>query len=125
MNLSGLPDGRFAMLVSGVGKVSSSYSPLSATRRTSRAPFSGSMALIVLAAICFFSCVFLLFVLIKWMRDTKRKNKTAPLVETNVAQTHKERRPHVVAFRKKAGRRDRLRAGAHRMSTITERLRGR
>jgi hypothetical protein len=113
------------MLVSGVGKVSSSCSPLSGIRRTSRAPFSGPMALIVLAAICFFSCVFLLFVLVKWMRDTKRKTKTRPVVDNNVAETHKERRPQVVVFRKNVGKRDRLKAGAHRMSTTTERLSGR
>jgi hypothetical protein len=113
------------MLVSGVGKVSSSCSPLSGIRRTSRAPFSGPMALIVLTAICFFSCVFLLFVLVKWMRDTKRKTKTRPVVDNNVGETHQETRPHVVVFRKNVGKRDRLKAGAHRMSTIAERLSGR
>jgi hypothetical protein len=74
------------MLVSGVGKVSSSYSPLSGIRRTSRAPFSGPMALIVLAAI-FFPWVVFLFVLINWMRDTERKTKTHPVVDNNVGKT--------------------------------------
>jgi len=76
------------------------------------------MALIVLATIYFFSCVFLLF-------DTKRKTKTRPVTDNNVGEPHKERRPHVVFSRKNVERRDRLKAGAQRMSTITERLSGR
>ena len=50
MNLSGFPDGRVAMLVYGVGTVSSSHSPHSG-RRTSGSVLR-AMALMVLAAIC-------------------------------------------------------------------------
>jgi hypothetical protein len=102
------------MLVRGVGNVSSSYSSLSGIRRTALAPFSGPMALIALTTICLFSCVFLLFVLIKWMRGTKRRTKTCPVVDRNVGETHKERRPQVVVSRKKVERRDRLKVGVYR-----------
>jgi hypothetical protein len=34
------------------------------------------MALIVLAAICLLACIFFLFVLFQWTRDTKRKTTT-------------------------------------------------
>src|SRR5262249_15748584 len=37
-----------------------------------------AVASIVLAAICFLACAFLLFVLVQWMRDRNRKKTTRP-----------------------------------------------
>jgi hypothetical protein len=39
------------------------------------------MALIVLAAICLLACMFLLFVLYQWTRDTKRRATTRAAVD--------------------------------------------
>lgn len=43
-----------------------------------RPPFSpGAMSLIILIVICLLACAFLLYVLLQWMRDTKRKPEVA------------------------------------------------
>lgn len=78
------------------------------------------MALIVLIAICFFACIFLLFVLLKWMRDAKRQAKTRPGVDNKVDKKREEKRSRVVDFRRAVERRDRSKFGAHRVPTITE-----
>jgi hypothetical protein len=78
------------------------------------------MALIVLVTICFLACVFLLFVLVQWMRDTKRKTTTRPEVDSKVGETREERRLHAVGSRTKAERRNHFKAGARRVSTIPE-----
>lgn len=79
------------------------------------------MALIVLAAICFLACVFLLFVLVQWTRDTKRKRTTRPMLDSEVDQTHEEKRPRIVGSRRTVERRDRFKVGAHKECSITER----
>jgi hypothetical protein len=79
------------------------------------------MALIVLATIGFLACVSLVFVLDQWMRDTKRKAKTHPNVDSNVGETDEQKRPHVVASQRAVERRDRSKCAAHRMSRISRR----
>jgi hypothetical protein len=74
------------------------------------------MALIALTTICLLACGFFLFVLIQWMRDTKRKT-TRPEVDSRVGETRATRRPHIVGDRKTVERRDRFKVKAHRVST--------
>jgi hypothetical protein len=110
------------MLVSGVGTISSPHSGNGAyvARSVLRA-----MALIVLATICFLGCVFLVFVLVQWMQDTKRKTATRPVADSKVSETREEKRPHMVGSGRTLERRDRFRVGANRVSTIRERWGGR
>jgi hypothetical protein len=79
------------------------------------------MALIALTTICLLACVFLLFVLIQWMRDTKRKTTTRPEVDSRVGETRATRHPHIVGDRRTVVRRDRFKVKAHRVSTSTDR----
>ena len=81
------------------------------------------MALIVLVTICLLACVFLLFVLVQWTRDTKRKTTTRPDAANNVGEKREEKRPHTVGSRRTAERRDRFKAGSRRLSTVSERSR--
>jgi hypothetical protein len=82
------------------------------------------MALIVLATICFLACAFLLFVLVQWMRDGKRKTGTRPDVGNKPGQPY-ETRAHVVSFPGTAERRDRPKVRAHQASGIAEQPCGR
>jgi hypothetical protein len=79
------------------------------------------MALIVSATIYFPACVFLVFVLDQWMRDTKRKAKTHPNVDSNVGETDEQKHPHAVGSQRAVERRDRSKSAAHRMSRISRR----
>lgn len=79
------------------------------------------MALIVLATICFFACVFLVFVLIKWIRDPKRRPKTHPDTGSNVGKAQEKKRSHAVGSPRVVERRERFKGRAHRMSTISGR----
>ena len=44
------------------------------------------MRLVVLAAICFLACGFLVFVLVEWMLDAKRKTLAHPAVDRGVVE---------------------------------------
>jgi hypothetical protein len=83
------------------------------------------MTLIVLVTICLLACVFLLFVLAQWMRDTKRKTTARPEVDSKAGETREEKRPHTAGSRRTAEGRYRFKVGARRVSTITERSGGR
>ena len=78
------------------------------------------MALIVLATICFLACVFLLFALVQWMRDGKRKTRTRPEAGNKAGEPH-EKRTQVVSFPGTVDRRDRQKVPAHQVSGIAER----
>jgi hypothetical protein len=84
-----------------------------------------AMALIVLTTICFFACVFLLFVLVKGMRETKRNATTRPVVDSKVSDKREEKReekpPHALDSRRIVERRDRFKVGARRVPTAKER----
>jgi hypothetical protein len=114
---SGLPDAQSAMLVLGVGR---------SVRRFRRIQDSvlRTVALIVLATISFLACVFLVFVLVQWKLDTIRKSTTRPEVDSKIGETREEKRPHTAGSRS-VERRDRFKARAHRVSTITEKSGGR
>ena len=79
------------------------------------------MALISLTTICLLACVFLLFVLIQWTRDTKSKTTTRPEVGSRVGETQATRHLHIVGDRRTVERPDRFKAKAHRVSTRTDR----
>jgi ABC-type nickel/cobalt efflux system permease component RcnA len=79
------------------------------------------MALIVLAIIGLLACVFLVFVLVQWMRDTKRKTKTHSNADSNVGETHEQKQPHVVGSLRAGERRDPFKSAAYRMSRISRR----
>jgi uncharacterized iron-regulated membrane protein len=79
-----------------------------------------AMALIVLATICFLACVFLVFVLVQWMRDTKRRAGTRPAADNNSGE-RREKQPQTVDSRRIEEKRDRFKVEARRMSSIAER----
>ena len=83
------------------------------------------MTLIVLATICFLACVFLLFVLVQWMREGKRKTTTRPAVDNEVGETRDTKHPHIVGTRGTVERRDRFRVRSHGVTAATERPGGR
>src|SRR6266852_1749945 len=111
MDRSGLLEVQFGMLVDGK-ELNSSNSP-----RWGAAYFGGSvfrdMTLIVLATICLLACVFLVFVLYQWMRDTKRKPTTRPPVDNKLGEAREEKRPYVIGPRRAVERRDRFKGGSH------------
>jgi hypothetical protein len=83
------------------------------------------MTLIVLATICFLACVFLLFVLVQWMRDGNRKTKTRPVVDSEAGETRDTKHPHIVGARRAVERHDRFKVRSHGVTAVTERLGGR
>jgi hypothetical protein len=78
------------------------------------------MAVIVFAAVGFLACAFLLFVLVQWIRDGKRKTTTHPDVGNKVGEPREKRR-QVLIFPGTAERRDRPKAGTHQVSGSAER----
>jgi hypothetical protein len=83
------------------------------------------MALIVLVMICFLACVFLLFVLVQWMGDTKRRTTTRPAVDSEVGETRETKHPHIVSSRRVVERHDRFEDASHRVASAAERSSGR
>jgi hypothetical protein len=83
------------------------------------------MPLIVLTMICFLACVFLLFVLVRWMRDTKRKTTTRLDVGSEAGETREGKHLYVVGSRTTVDGRDRSKIRARRVSSITKQLSGR
>jgi hypothetical protein len=78
------------------------------------------MASTVLATICFLACVFLLFVQVQWMRDTKRKTTTRPKADSKAGETHEQKRLHTVGVQGTVQKRNRFKVRAHRVAAITE-----
>src|SRR5262245_45827291 len=76
------------------------------------------MAFIVLVAICFLACVFFLFVLVQWTRETKRKTTTRPVVKNKAGEKREENRRHAVGSHTDVEKRDRSKVGARRMSIV-------
>jgi len=80
------------------------------------------MALIVLATICFLACVFLVFVLVQWMQETKRRAGTRPAADNKLSE-QREKQPQTVDSRRTKETRDRFKVEARRMPSIEERSR--
>ena len=93
------------------------------------ARFAGSvfrtMALIVLTTICSLACLFLLFVLYQWIRETKRKTTTRSAVGNEADETQETKHPYIVGARKAVERRDRSGVRSQRADAATEPLGGR
>lgn len=83
------------------------------------------MTLIVLTTICFLACVFLLFVLVQWIRDGKRKTTTRPTADSEVSEARETKHPHIVGPRRTVERRDRFKVRSHGVTAVTERPGGR
>jgi hypothetical protein len=66
------------------------------------------MALIVLAAICFLACIFLLFVLFQWTRDSKRKTTTRTAAGGAAGKTEENKRLQIVSPRRNIEKQDRF-----------------
>lgn len=77
------------------------------------------MALVVLATICFLACRFLLFVLVQWMREGKRKTRTRPDVGNKVGEMN-EKRALVLGFPGTAERCDRPKVLVHQVSATAK-----
>jgi hypothetical protein len=84
-----------------------------------------AMALIVLTTICLLACVFLVFVLYQWMRDTNRKTTTRPAADSEVGETRETKQPHIVGARRAVERRDRFKVRSHGAAGAAERSGGR
>ncbi len=83
------------------------------------------MTFVVLATICFLACVFYLFVLVQWTRDTKRKRTTRLVVDSKEGETREEKLPITGGSRRTGAKRDRSRDGAHQISIVSEQSGGR
>lgn len=118
---SGLSDGHSAMLVTGVERSVRRIRHIKNGAYVARSVLR-AMALIVLATICFLACVFLVFVLVQWMRDTKRRAGTRPAAD-NKSGEPREKQPQTVDSRRIEEKCDRFKVGARRMPSITERSR--
>jgi hypothetical protein len=108
------------MLVFGVARASSPHSGMG-VRRTLRSTGHGTHLFVT---ICFLACVFLLFVLVQWMRDTKRSTTTRPVVDIKGVRGAK-RNGHLRLVRRGLWNGAIVLRRAHRVSTITERSDGR
>jgi hypothetical protein len=69
------------------------------------------------------ACVFLLFVLYQWVRDTKRKTTTRFSVRNEVYEMRGKKHPHVVGPWRTAESYDRYKVRSHRAAAATERPR--
>ena len=67
-----------------------------------------AMTLIVLATICLLACVFLLFVLFQWTRDTKRKTTTRTAVDDAAGATGEKKRLRIVGSPGHSGKQNRF-----------------
>jgi len=102
MDRSGLSEGLFSILLCGIG--TEPFGGLAGLKKRT-APHDSfplwMMALIVLTTICFFACVFFLFTLVHWMRDTKRKTTIR-----SIPKTPGSSRPRVGTSRRTVTRHD-------------------
>ena len=80
------------------------------------------MALVVLATVCFLACVFLLFVLFEWTRDSKRKTTNRTAVNDSAGETD-EKKLQIVSPRRASKRGIAFRE-AHAGSRVWENGRG-
>jgi hypothetical protein len=67
----------------------------------------------VLATICFLACVFYVSVLFQWIRDTKRKPSTSPVVDNEVGGRYAKKGPYIVGPLRAAEKHNRLTVTAH------------
>jgi hypothetical protein len=86
-----------------------------------------AMTLILLTTICFFGCGFLLYVLVQWMRETKRKPASPPAIGNEADQLGEKKRLRVVKSRRTLGKTDRftLRSGRSGCGDAVESMRRR
>ena len=81
------------------------------------ASFPQAMTVIVLATICLLACVFYLFVLFQWTRDTKRKTTTRVAVDDAAGETGEEKRPQIVGPKRTNEKHDRFMERSHLASS--------
>jgi hypothetical protein len=82
------------------------------------------MDLIVLAAICFLACVFLLFVLFQWTRDSKRKTTTRTAAGGAAGKTEEKKHLRIVSPRRNIEKQDRYSERSHGVQSMRGRSRG-
>jgi len=63
------------------------------------------VTLIVLTAICLLACVFHVYVLIHWIRETKREPTTRSAGENQTNENCERKRPHTIGSRRLTGKR--------------------
>ena len=78
------------------------------------------MAIIVLTAICLLACVFLLFALVQWTRDTKRRTTTRFVTVKEQGEAHQGKRRQAVGSRVTPISRNCFRVRARRLSDIAD-----
>ena len=83
-----------------------------------------AMSLIVLTAICFLACAFYVYVLIHWMRDTKRKKATHSAGENLADENREPKRPHIIGSRRAPESHGRFAARSLRHASMAGRARG-
>ncbi len=88
------------------------------------ASFPQAMTLIVLATICLLECVFFLFVLFQWTRDTKRKTTTRTAVDDAAGETGEKKRPQIVGPKRTNEKHVRFMERSHRASSTRGRSHG-
>src|SRR5215469_5530748 len=79
------------------------------------------MALVILFAICFFACGFLLYALVQWVRDGKRKSTSTKAHPEKVSDPGNHRGSKVVALRRDGGRGDQSSPRSRRAGAATRR----
>src|SRR6266850_1960234 len=80
------------------------------------------MALVVLATVCFLACVFLLFVLFEWTRDSKRKTTNRTAVNDSAGETD-EKKLQIVSPRRSIAKGDRFSRSSRWVQGMGERSR--
>jgi hypothetical protein len=79
--------------------------------------FPQAVTVIVLATICLLACVFFLFVLFQWTRDTKRKTTTRTAVDDAAGETGEKKRPQIVGPKRTNEKHDRFLERSRRASS--------
>ena len=84
----------------------------------------GAMTVIVLTAICLLACAFYVYVLIHWIRETKREPTTRSAAENQTNENCERKRPHTIGSRRLTGRDGRFTARSLRPASVAMRSRG-
>src|SRR5438445_13572940 len=87
----------------------------------SRALSRGPMTLIVLAMTGWLACAFYVYVLCRWMRDTRRKRAARPAIDETSDGAQTDKRPYLMRSRKNAERHASLHLSPHLATRMTGR----
>jgi hypothetical protein len=82
------------------------------------------MTLIVLTTICLLSCAFYVYVMIHWIRETRRKRTIGPAASERAKESREPKHLLSIASGRASGRRDRFAARSQHPASVAMGSRG-